>query len=89
MLSRVNEKPIVSDREQLFLDLEASKATIRQDHAEIKFLKESLNRADSLNNAIKTALKTDLKHAAQLKLVINKTFATHEKEIPAARKILG
>ena len=60
MLCRANKEAIVSDRERLSLDLKASKATIRKDHAEIKSLKESLNRA---KKAIKMALSSGMNHA--------------------------
>ena len=90
MLNRRNKKPIVTEREQLALDLKASNATIRQSHAEIKFLKESLNRADHLKNDIKMVLETDmLNHADDRINAIKTAFKTHEEEIPAAKMIQG
>ena len=90
MLSRTNKKPIVTEREQLALDLKASNATIRQSHADNKVLRARLDRAKDLENDIKMALETDmLNHADDRINAIKAAFKTHEEEIPAAKMIQG
>ena len=81
--------PLVSDHEQLSKDLEARNITVRQNYAEIKFLKASLNRANSFKNAIKMALEADMNHANNLQSAIKNALETDYKENPAARIILG
>ena len=72
------------------MNLKASTATNRQNHAEIKFLKESLNRADLFKSDIKMVLETDMMNHADDRINAIKTaFKTHEKEIPAAKMIQG
>ena len=90
MLNRRNKKPIVTEREQLALNVKARCATIRKKHAAIKVLRVRLDRAKDLENDIKMALETDmLNHADDRINAIKTAFKTHEKEIPAAKMIQG